>query len=123
MRAPSSYHPPLVEAIHRWLPSQFFARWPLRRGLLWVPQRLVWVALLMAWSAEQTLAERFAAALELLAVLFPRWRRRGGRAAGVVGSPATGRRAAAAAGDAGLRRQTLAAWRPLRLRRRWLAGG
>ena len=67
-----------MEAIRRWLPCPFFARWPLRRGLLWTPQRLVWVALLMAWSAEQTLAERFAAALDLLAVLFPRWRRRGG---------------------------------------------
>jgi hypothetical protein len=78
MRAPSSYPHPLVEAIRRWLPAQFFARWPLRHGLLWVPQRIAWVALLMAWSAEQTLAERFAAALELLAVLFPRWRRRGG---------------------------------------------
>jgi DDE family transposase len=78
MRAPSSYPQPLVEAIRRWLPSPFFARWPLRRGLLWTPQRLAWVALLMAWSAEQTLAERFAAALELLAALFPRWRRGGG---------------------------------------------
>ncbi len=67
-----------MEAIRRWLPCQFFARWPLRRALLWVPQRIVWVALLLAWSAEQTLAERFAAALELLAVLFPRWRRQGG---------------------------------------------
>jgi hypothetical protein len=78
MRAPSSYPHPLVEAIRRWLPCQFFARWPLRHGLLWAPQRIAWVALLMAWSAEQTLAERFAAALELLAALFPRWRRRGG---------------------------------------------
>ena len=72
------YPHPLVEAIRRWLPCQFFARWPLRRGLLRAPQRIVWGALLMAWSAEQTLAERFAAALELLAVLFPRWRRQGG---------------------------------------------
>jgi hypothetical protein len=78
MRAPSSYRHGLVEAIRRWLPAPSFARWPLRGGLLWTPQRLVWVALLMAWSAEQTLAERFAAALELLAVLFPRWRRGGG---------------------------------------------
>src|ERR1700676_1514488 len=91
MRAPSSYHPPLVEAIHRWLPSQFFARWPLRRGLLWVPQRLVWVALLMAWSAEQTLAERFAAALDLLAVLLPRWRRWRGNWPGRCGTATPGR--------------------------------
>jgi hypothetical protein len=78
MPAPSSYPHPLAQAIRRWLPCQFFARWPLRRGLLWAPQRVAWVALLMAWSAEQTLAERFAAAGELLAALFPRWRRRGG---------------------------------------------
>ena len=78
MRAPSSYSHPLVEAIRRWLPCQCFARWPLRRGLLWTPQRIVWVALLMAWSAEQTLAERFVAALESLAVFFTRWLRQGG---------------------------------------------
>jgi Transposase DDE domain len=78
MRAPPSYRHGLVEAIRRWLPAPSFARWPPRGGLPWTPRRLVWVALLMARSAEQTLAERFAAALELLAVLFPRWRRKGG---------------------------------------------
>jgi hypothetical protein len=67
-----------VEAIRTWLPAAFFGQWPLRRGLLWGPQRLLWVALLMAWSAEQTLADRFAAALEVVAALFPRWRRGGG---------------------------------------------
>ena len=118
-----------MEAIRRWLPCPFFARWPLRCGLLWTPRRLVWVALLMAWSAEQTLAERFAAALELLAVLFPRWRRGGGytgwSAAAQAWSAPCGRpwRRPACPPDARLRRQALAARGPLRLLRRRLAGG
>jgi hypothetical protein len=78
MPRPSSYRQSLVAAIRAWLPAAFFAKWPLRHGLLWTPQRLAWVALLMAWSAEQTLADRFGAAADLLAALFPRWRRRGG---------------------------------------------
>ena len=123
------YPHPLVEAIRRWLPCQFFARWPLRRGLLRAPQRIVWGALLMAWSAEQTLAERFAAALELLAVLFPRWRRQGGYtgwAAAVQAWSAPLRPAVAGR----LRRECGAAPEStggvrgsLRLRRRRLAGG
>ena len=32
------------------------------------------MALLLAWSAEQTLAERFDAAGDLLSALFPHWR-------------------------------------------------
>jgi hypothetical protein len=63
----------LVESVQLWIPVPFFAQWALRRGLLWTPQRLFWVALLMAWSAEQTLNERFDAALDLLKTLFPRW--------------------------------------------------
>jgi hypothetical protein len=78
MPTASCYRSPLRQAIQVWLPAAFFARWPLRRGLFWTPQRLVWVALLMAWSAEQTLAERFEAAGEQLAALFPRWRKGGG---------------------------------------------
>jgi hypothetical protein len=64
----------LVEAVRLRLPAPFFARWALRRGLLWTPQRLLWVALLMAWSAEQTLAERFDGARDWLSTLFPDWR-------------------------------------------------
>ena len=63
----------LVEAVQLYIPVPFFAQWALRRGLLWTPQRLFWVALLMAWSAEQTLTERFDAARDWLQTLFPRW--------------------------------------------------
>jgi Transposase DDE domain len=66
--------PALVEAVRLCIPAQFFARWLLRRGLLWTPQRLFWMALLMAWSAEQTLAERFEAARDWLGTCFPGWR-------------------------------------------------
>jgi hypothetical protein len=74
MRRPSSYRQALVVAIRQWLPATFFAQWSLRAGLLWTPQRLAWLALLMAWSAEQTLADRFRDGTDVLAALFPRWR-------------------------------------------------
>ena len=74
MKPKASYRQDLVAAIRQWLPTQFFAQWPLRRGLRWTPQRLVWLALLMAWSAEQTLGERFEAACDLLGSLFPGWK-------------------------------------------------
>jgi Transposase DDE domain len=116
MPAPSYRHD-LAHAIRRWLPPQAFARWPLRAGLRWAPQRLAWVALLMAWSAEQTLGERFGAALALLAALFPRWRRRGG----YTGFAAALRRWSAAlrpAVAARLRREM-----PAAAGRHWLRGG
>ena len=74
MKPKASSRQDLVAAIRQWLPTQFFAQWPLRRGLLWTPQRLVWLALLMAWSSEQTLGERFEAACDLLGSLFPGWK-------------------------------------------------
>jgi Transposase DDE domain len=69
-----SHRQALVQGIQSWFPSHFFARWSLRAGLLWKPQRLLWMLLFLAFSAEQTLTERFQAALELLQSLFPRWR-------------------------------------------------
>lgn len=69
-----SHRQSLAQAIQIWFPSPFFARWPLRAGLLWKPQRLLWMLLFLAFSAEQTLTERFRAALELLQGLFPRRR-------------------------------------------------
>jgi hypothetical protein len=63
----------LVEAVTRCFPAAFFARWRRRRGLLWTPQRLFWMALLMAFSAEQTLGERFEAIRDWLRLHFPRW--------------------------------------------------
>lgn len=74
MQRSSSYRQSLVEAIRTWLPAPFFSRWRLRQRLLWRPQRLVWMALLMAWSAEQTLTGRFEAVRDLLHALFPQWR-------------------------------------------------
>lgn len=74
MKRSLSYRQGLTAAIRTWLPHGFFGRWALRHGLRWTPQRLVWLALLMAWSAEQTLAERFEGAADLLRVLFPWWR-------------------------------------------------
>ena len=64
----------LVESVCLWIPGAFFAQWALRRGLLWTPQRLFWMAS-SSWpgAAEQTLAERFDAARDLLQILFPRW--------------------------------------------------
>lgn len=94
MRRSLSYRQSLTEAIRTWLPHGLFSRWPLRRGLLLRPQRLVWLALLMAWSAEQTLAERFDAAADLLRALFPWWR---------LGRSYTGFSRAMAAWDAALR--------------------
>ncbi len=65
----------------------------------------------MARSAEQTLAERLAAALEVLAVPFPRWRRKGrlhrlgGREGRPGRPPAAGRGPGGRAPDARLRWQ------------------
>jgi hypothetical protein len=73
-RSGASYREALVDAIRQWLPAQFFSRWKLRRGLQWTPQRILWVALLMAWSAEQTLTSRFTAVADVVQTLFPRWR-------------------------------------------------
>jgi Transposase DDE domain len=69
-----SYRAGLIDAIRNWFPGQFFSRWRLRKGLWWTPQHIFWMAILMAWSAEQTLQDRFAAVGELLEVLFPQWK-------------------------------------------------
>lgn len=73
MPARSSYPNDLIAAIRTWLPAAFFARWAVRRGLCWTPQRLLWLAVLMAWSAEHTLADRFDDAVRLLRDWFPTW--------------------------------------------------
>jgi len=70
----TSYRETLVAAIRDWFPAQFFGQWKLRAGLLWTPQRVMWIALLMVFSAEQTLGDRFAVVADVAKTLFPRWR-------------------------------------------------
>ncbi len=73
-QARTSYRETLSKAIQEWFPAQFFGHWKLRQGLLWTPQRIFWTAILMVWSAEQTLADRFEAVGDVLRTLFPQWR-------------------------------------------------
>lgn len=69
----SSYRADLPQAIREFLPPQWFSQWPLIRGILWTPQRIVWMALLMCWSAENALTDRFDEARDVLKSLFPHW--------------------------------------------------
>jgi len=69
----ASYRHGLKDAIGKWLPGQFFSHWAVIAGSKWSPLRLVWMALLMVWSAEQTLQARFDATREVLKSLFPKW--------------------------------------------------
>jgi len=64
----------LIEAIGASLPGQFFSRWCVTAGSKWSPLRLFWMAILMAWSAEQTLQARFEETREVVQSLFPKWR-------------------------------------------------
>jgi hypothetical protein len=68
-----SYRHGLKDAIGKWFPGQFFSQWPVTAGLKWRPQRVFWLAILMVWSAEQTLQARFAASRQVLRSLFPKW--------------------------------------------------
>jgi Transposase DDE domain len=71
----SSHVQPLVKAIRRFFPSQFFSHIKVaKRTTLWQPQRIVLFALLMMWDAEKNLQDRFAAARDVLRALFPKWR-------------------------------------------------
>jgi Transposase DDE domain len=71
-RTDASYRHGLKEAIGKFLPGQFFSRWPVA-GSKWSPLRVFWVALLMVWSAEQTLQARFEETREVVRSLFPKW--------------------------------------------------
>jgi hypothetical protein len=62
----------LKDAIGKVLPGTFFSRWRVA-GSKWSPLRLVWIALLMVWSAEQTLQARFEETREVVRSLFPKW--------------------------------------------------
>src|SRR5262245_19654242 len=69
----ASYRHGLKDAIAKWFPGQFFSRWPVTAGSKWSPVRIFWLAILMVWSAEQTLQARFEETRDLLRRLFPKW--------------------------------------------------
>jgi Transposase DDE domain len=65
----------LVKAIRSFFPGQFFSHIKVsKRATLWLPQRIVFFALLMMWDAERSLEARFESARDLLRSLFPKWR-------------------------------------------------
>lgn len=72
-RRKASYRHGLKDAIGKWFPGQFFSHWPITAGCKWSPQRLFWLAMLMVWSAEQTLQARFEASRQVLRSIFPKW--------------------------------------------------
>ena len=74
MGQPFRYRRGSIDAIRIRPPWQFFARRKPTRGPRWTPQRPFRAALLMAWSAEQTLGERFTAVRDPLHTSFPQWR-------------------------------------------------
>lgn len=71
--ARTTYRHGLIEAMANWFPGQFFSRWSLPSGVKWSPHRLFWMAILMVWSADQTLQGRFDEARDVLRSLFPKW--------------------------------------------------
>jgi len=62
----------LKDAIGQLVPGPFFSRWRVT-GSKWSPLRVFWMAILMAWSAEQTLQARFEETREVVRSLFPQW--------------------------------------------------
>jgi hypothetical protein len=69
-----SYLQQLGEAIRQFIPSHSFNRIPVGRTIFWKPQRIAWVALLMAWDEGQTLTTRWDHACEAVNKLHPGWR-------------------------------------------------
>jgi hypothetical protein len=69
----ASYRHGLKDAIGKFFPGQFFSRWPVVAGSKWSPQRVFWLAILMVWSAEQTLQTRFDETRDIVRALFPKW--------------------------------------------------
>jgi hypothetical protein len=72
-KVPASYRPGLKDAIGKWFPGQFFSHWSVTAKSKWSPQRIFWMAILMVWSAEQTLQARFEMIGQVLRSLFPKW--------------------------------------------------
>jgi Transposase DDE domain len=69
----ASYRHGLKDAIANCFPGQFFSHWSVIKGSKWSPQRVFWVAILMVWSAEQTLQARFEETRDIVRSLFPKW--------------------------------------------------
>src|SRR5882724_13529978 len=69
----ASYRHGLKDAIGKWFPGRFFSHWSVTAGATWTPQRLFWLAILMVWSAEQTLQARFDETRQGLRSVFPKW--------------------------------------------------
>lgn len=74
MKRISTQRRSLVKAIDKFLPGRLFSQWKLTSKVKWSPHRLVYVAVLMTWSADQTLIERFHSVRGLLRGLFAKWR-------------------------------------------------
>jgi Transposase DDE domain len=72
-RTKAWYRHGLKDAIAKWFPGQLFSRWSVTAGSKWSPLRVFWLAILMVWSAEQTLQARFEETRELVRRLFPKW--------------------------------------------------
>jgi hypothetical protein len=59
---------------HTWILAQrVFSHWPVRGGTQWTPQRLTWVATMMAWDEGQTLDSRWEHAREVAGALHVHW--------------------------------------------------
>lgn len=69
----SSYPAQLAEAIREFLPSPGFARIGVGQATHWRPQRIAWVALLMAWDEGQTLTARWRHACQVARQIHPHW--------------------------------------------------
>jgi len=55
------------------LAQRVFSHWPVRGGTLWTPQRLTWVAAMMAWDEGQTLDARWEHARGVAGGLHAHW--------------------------------------------------
>jgi hypothetical protein len=75
MKRISSDRRGLVKAIQQFFPSRFFSHLKVsKKTSIWMPQRIVFFAMLMMWDAEKALGGRFAAVRDVLKTLFPKWR-------------------------------------------------
>jgi hypothetical protein len=63
----------LADAMRMFVPSSFFAHLPVSGHTDWTPQRLTWVAMLMAWDEGQTLGTRWEHACDIAHQLHPHW--------------------------------------------------